>query len=234
MQTGDVLKPRKETTVALRYLIAVLVMAIIALFAGAVVYYQGGAPAAQPITPPAEQPAAPPAAPPVVTPPVAPSAPNATPNASQPPVAPPAAPQNETALPPTSNETAAPTAPAPPVATTPTESPFVPPAGGPAAPPAGNATNATVQEFSINATNFMFTPNNITASTGYAVRLTVTSQSGTHNINIGAPYNVFRDLPAFQPVVIEFTASQSGTFEFWSSVGSDQYLGMNGTLNVVG
>lgn len=91
----------------------------------------------------------------------------------------------------------------------------------------GNTVNFTVE-----GSNFKFVPNTLTVKTGDKVKITFKNTSGIHDFNID-------DLNVNTPVVqsgqdatVEFTASKSGSFEFYCSVGNHRAQGMKGTLVV--
>lgn len=206
------------------YVIAVIALAALAI-AVAVLYAQAAAPPAAQPAPPEVQPGLPNATPPAAAPPgvpvanitnvTTPSGPELPPPPPPPPILPITPPAiNET------NETGNVTAP-----------PLVLPGGTTVVP---NASAPSATEVEMNAWNFGFSPANITVSKGALVRLKIFNQGGTHSMNMGAPYNIFMDLPALQTTTVEFTASESGTFEFWCGTPTHRDLGMNGTLTVVG
>ena len=86
--------------------------------------------------------------------------------------------------------------------------------------------------FTVTGTNFSFAPATMAVKRGDKVRITFNNQSGTHDLVVDG-YNVrTKVLSAGQSETIEFTANQSGSFEYYCSVGNHRQMGMKGTLVV--
>lgn len=88
-----------------------------------------------------------------------------------------------------------------------------------------------VKTFNITGSNFAFNPATIEVNKGDRVRIVFQSQ-GTHDWVIDAFNARTKVLQTGQSETIEFTASQSGSFEYYCSVGSHRQMGMKGTLVV--
>jgi heme/copper-type cytochrome/quinol oxidase subunit 2 len=68
-------------------------------------------------------------------------------------------------------------------------------------------------EIKMTAEKYDFKPDAITVKKGDQVRLLITSLDRDHGIKIEA-FHVNRKLPKGEPVLVEFTADQTGTFPF--------------------
>lgn len=91
---------------------------------------------------------------------------------------------------------------------------------------------ANVKEFTIDGANYSYTPNNLTVNEGDTVRITLNSTDMMHDFVIDE-LDVKSDvIPNGESTTIEFVADQSGTFEFYCSVGDHRERGMVGTLTV--
>jgi cytochrome c oxidase subunit 2 len=95
------------------------------------------------------------------------------------------------------------------------------------------ASQGEVRQFEITAKRFEFSPATIEVTQGDTVRLTVKSADSVHGIEI-EKFKVNEEIPkGGTPVVVEFVASEAGTFEIVCS----EYCGsghkqMKGTLVV--
>jgi cytochrome c oxidase subunit II len=69
------------------------------------------------------------------------------------------------------------------------------------------------KEFKLTAKKYGFSPDTITVKQGDKVRLTITALDKDHGFKIEA-FHVDEKLPEGQPVNVEFTADQAGTFPF--------------------
>lgn len=93
--------------------------------------------------------------------------------------------------------------------------------------------NTEVKEFTVTGENFKFSPTEITVNRGERVRLTFRSVGGTHDWRLDEFNAATNVLPANQEQTIEFTADQSGTFEYYCSVGNHRAMGMVGNFTVI-
>ncbi len=96
-----------------------------------------------------------------------------------------------------------------------------------------NQVTGRLREFLVSAANFEFVPSTIEINQGDTVRLKITSGDTRHGIAIQG-YDISKELPVNQEVVIEFVADKSGKFPFYCSVfcGSG-HSAMKGLLIVI-
>jgi|SRR5579872_5453183 len=90
----------------------------------------------------------------------------------------------------------------------------------------------TLKKIVITGMNYGFNPKTITVNKGDKVQLTFEDTSGAHDLVIPAFNATTPILQAGQSAIISFTASKTGNFQYYSSVGGDQKVGMVGTLMV--
>lgn len=89
-----------------------------------------------------------------------------------------------------------------------------------------------VKEFTIYASNFKLTPNEITVKKGDKVKITYISEDTGHNLVIDQ-FNVKSNVIVKGEIqILEFTADKEGTFSMYCSVGSHRSLGMEGKIIV--
>src|SRR5260370_40168507 len=69
------------------------------------------------------------------------------------------------------------------------------------------------KEFRLTARKYEFSPNTIKVKQGDHVKLTITAIDAEHGFKLEA-FNIARTLPKGTPVMIEFTADQTGSFAF--------------------
>lgn len=84
------------------------------------------------------------------------------------------------------------------------------------APVAGMAQNAAsgeVREIRMTAEKYEFSPHLVTVKKGEHIRLIITALDGEHGIKLEA-FHIDQKLPKGEPVTIEFTADEGGTFPF--------------------
>lgn len=93
-------------------------------------------------------------------------------------------------------------------------------------------TIPSVKEFTITTKNFTFSPSTMRVSRGDIVRITLQNQGGTHDLVLDAFNARTKVLQNGQSETIEFTASSTGSFEYYCSVGTHRQMGMTGTLTV--
>lgn len=96
----------------------------------------------------------------------------------------------------------------------------------------GAETTGTVKEFTVTGSSFKFAPATLTVNKGDTVRITFKSTSMMHDFVIDELNVKSEVLPSGETEVIEFTADQAGTFEYYCSVGNHRQMGMVGTLTV--
>ena len=68
-------------------------------------------------------------------------------------------------------------------------------------------------EIRVTARKYEFSPNEIKAKRGDHIRLVITALDRSHGFKLEA-FHVDQKLPKGQPVTVEFTADQTGTFPF--------------------
>lgn len=91
---------------------------------------------------------------------------------------------------------------------------------------------ANVRTIMISATDFAFSPSDISVNLGDTVRIILDNEQGFHDFVIDE-YNVATSQfmgPGTEE--IEFVADKAGEFEFYCSVGEHREMGMKGTLIV--
>ncbi len=90
----------------------------------------------------------------------------------------------------------------------------------------------TVKEFTVEGSNFKFSPNMIKVAKGDTVRVTFKNIGGFHDFVLDE-FNIrMAQIGDGQQETVEFVANQTGSFEFYCSVGQHRQMGMVGTLIV--
>lgn len=93
-------------------------------------------------------------------------------------------------------------------------------------------TEVSVKEFTVIGQNFSFAPATITVNKGDTVKITFQNAGGTHDWRLDE-FNVkTKVLNGGQQETVEFVASQTGSFEYYCSIGNHRAMGMVGTLMV--
>lgn len=92
--------------------------------------------------------------------------------------------------------------------------------------------DSAVKTFEIDASTFKFSLTEMKVKKGDKVRVTVTNIGGTHDWVIDEFDARTKQLSDGESDTVEFTADQSGTFEYYCSVGQHRQLGMKGNLIV--
>ncbi len=95
-----------------------------------------------------------------------------------------------------------------------------------------NINLGLVKEFTVSGDNFSFSPSTMTVKKGDKVRITFKNIEGNHDLKIdelGVDSGIIK---AGEQKTIEFTATKTGSFEYYCSVGSHRAMGMKGTLKV--
>ena len=90
----------------------------------------------------------------------------------------------------------------------------------------------SVKEFTVTASNFAFAPKTLSVNKGDTVRITFKNSGGNHDWVIDEFNARTKVLSAGQSETIEFVANESGSFEYYCSVGTHRQMGMVGTLLV--
>jgi plastocyanin len=90
-----------------------------------------------------------------------------------------------------------------------------------------------VREIAVEGSEFAFTPSSISVKSGDKVRVTFTNNgSFPHNFTVDELNVASETVSPGESTSVEFTASESGTFDFYCSVGNHRAQGMEGSLEV--
>lgn len=91
---------------------------------------------------------------------------------------------------------------------------------------------SSVKEFTVEGSNYKFSPSEIRVKKGDTVKITFKDDDGSHNLVIEG-YNVKTNIigPGSEDTVT-FLADKSGSFKYFCSVGEHAELGMTGTFIV--
>lgn len=90
----------------------------------------------------------------------------------------------------------------------------------------------SIKEFTVEGSNFKFAPNEIKVAKGDTVRVIFKNSGGFHDFVLDE-FNVkTSQIGDGLQETVEFTADQTGQFEFYCSVGQHRQMGMVGTLIV--
>lgn len=113
--------------------------------------------------------------------------------------------------------------------------PSVVPSETPSSAPSASegATVTKVNEITISATDYAFTPAKLSIKTGDKVKL-VFQNNGKfpHNLVIDELKVTTKTINAGQTDTIEFTADKAGSYNMYCSVDSHRQKGMEGTVSV--
>lgn len=93
-------------------------------------------------------------------------------------------------------------------------------------------SDASIKEFTVEGSNMKFAPTTLTVSEGDTVRITFKNVEGFHDFVIDEFDVATKQFQAPGEEVVEFVADQSGSFEYYCSVGQHRQMGMVGTLVV--
>jgi plastocyanin len=97
---------------------------------------------------------------------------------------------------------------------------------------AGIDINTNVKTFTVTGGNFEFTPASMTVKKGDTVRITFMNVEGFHDFVIDEFDVATKQIQGGAEEVVEFVADETGSFEYYCSVGSHRAMGMKGTLTV--
>lgn len=92
--------------------------------------------------------------------------------------------------------------------------------------------SAVVKEFTVTGSNFSFDEKNITVKKGDTVKVTFKNADGFHDFRLDEFNVATKQIQGGQEEVVEFVADQTGSFEYYCSVGQHRANGMFGTLVV--
>lgn len=99
--------------------------------------------------------------------------------------------------------------------------------------PPASQQDSEVNDITVEANEFSFSPSNISLTTGERVRITFKNVGrNPHNFMIDELGVASQTIPGGGSDTIEFTADKSGTFTFYCSIGNHRSLGMEGELSV--
>ena len=89
-----------------------------------------------------------------------------------------------------------------------------------------------IKEFYITANKNSFKPSGMTVAKGDKVKITFKNEEGLHDFKIDEFNVASRQSQAPNTDFLEFTADKTGNFKYYSSVGNDRKMGMEGILGV--
>lgn len=99
-----------------------------------------------------------------------------------------------------------------------------------------SSEEATIMEaskkFTITSANFSFTPNMMKVKKGDKVQITLSNKEGFHDLKIDEFDVATNKINGAGTEIVEFVADESGTFEYYCSVGTHRVQGMVGKLIV--
>jgi len=96
----------------------------------------------------------------------------------------------------------------------------------------GSSISPAVKEFTIEASNFSFSPSVITVDRGDTIKITFKNTDGYHDFKINELNVTAERISGGQEEIIQFMADKAGTFEYYCSVNTHKTMGMKGTLMV--
>lgn len=104
----------------------------------------------------------------------------------------------------------------------------------PTPPTSGQETSpAGIKEVQVIGSEYSYSPSSIRLDKGTAVKLTFRNTGRLpHNLVIDELGVATQTIQSGASDTVEFTASQSGTFSFYCSIGNHRSLGMEGSLEV--
>jgi len=89
-----------------------------------------------------------------------------------------------------------------------------------------------VKEFTVDGSNFSFSPSTITVKKGDNVKITFKDDDGRHNLVLDGYGLSTSTIGAGSEDSISFVADKAGTFQYYCSVPTHKDKGMIGTLTV--
>ncbi len=96
----------------------------------------------------------------------------------------------------------------------------------------GVEIEAGVKEFTVAGNNFAFVPSTMRVKKGDTVRIVFKNTGGLHDWKIDEFNASTKKINSGEEDTIEFVADQTGSFEYYCSVGSHREMGMKGMLIV--
>jgi nitrosocyanin len=95
------------------------------------------------------------------------------------------------------------------------------------------AMMAEAKEVKVVATDFAFSPKTISVKQGEKVKITLTNSGKyPHNLKIDELGMMTKIIKSGETDTVELTASKSGTFSMYCSVGDHRQRGMEGTVSI--
>lgn len=95
------------------------------------------------------------------------------------------------------------------------------------------ASMGEIKEVTISGAEFAFTPKTLSVKMGEKVKLTFKNDGKyPHDLKIDELGVATKVIGVGQSEVVEFTASKSGTFAMYCSVGNHRKQGMEGTVSI--
>jgi len=96
-----------------------------------------------------------------------------------------------------------------------------------------SSTSATMQNITVEGTEFAFTPSSITVKKGEAVQVTFKNMGKyPHNFTVSQLGVASQTIQPGQQTTVTFTPTQTGTFTYLCTVPGHADRGMTGTLTV--
>lgn len=95
-----------------------------------------------------------------------------------------------------------------------------------------SSAKTQVKEFTIEGSKYVFTPNQIKVKVGDKVKINFINKDGLHDFVIDKLSVISKRLNTGESEMLEFTANDKGSFEYYCSVGNHKAMGMKGTLVV--
>lgn len=115
----------------------------------------------------------------------------------------------------------------------PTPAPTPAPTATPKETGTTQAPTTGVTEIGVSGTEFSFSPSSINVKAGEQVKITFRNNGRTsHNLTIEGLAIGTKTISGGQTDVVEFTASSTGTYNFFCSVTGHRAAGMEGSLKV--
>lgn len=90
----------------------------------------------------------------------------------------------------------------------------------------------SIKEFTVEGSSFSFSLSSMNVKKGDKVRIVFKNMGGTHDFRLDEFAVATKMLKGGEQETVEFTASKTGSFEYYCSVGSHRAMGMKGTLIV--
>ncbi len=90
----------------------------------------------------------------------------------------------------------------------------------------------TTKTFTVDAKNFSFSPTEIKVKKGDMVKVTLNVKEGLHDWVVDEFNARTKQTAEGKTDTVEFTASKTGTFEYYCSIGQHRKMGMVGKLIV--